>query len=265
VSDLPEFDAPPVVEVAVGVQFRPIFAMRGLALAGLRDRWRYQYPRIEEQPALPPIAEGSPSLMPWVQFNVVSLPPTRQWFLNELGTELVQVQPDRLLINWRTGEGPAKYPRYGHVRKTFVNRFDDLALFVADEAFGELEITQAELTYINVIEVEHDELGRIDRFLKGWSGVSGHHLGAPEQARVTLTFPIPGLGNSQSRLYVEINPAQKQDGEPVLFFTLTARGNPGGKSFSEAMKFMDEAHDHLTRSFAELTKESMHDVWGKRS
>jgi uncharacterized protein (TIGR04255 family) len=265
VSDLPEFDDPPVVEVAVGVQFRPLFPMRGLALAGLRDQWLYQYPRIEEQPALPPTVEGSPPLMPRLQFNVVPLPPTRQWFLNELGTELVQVQPDRLLVNWRTSEGPAEYPRYGHMRETFVNRFNDLARFVAEEALGDLEITQAELTYINVIEVKHDDLGRIDLFLKGWSGVSGHHLGAPEQARVTLTFPIPELGSPQTRLYVEINPAQKPSGEPVLFFTLTARGNPGGKSLAEAMKFMDEAHDHLTRSFAELTEESMHEVWGRRS
>lgn len=264
-SDVPKFDHPPVVEVAVGVQFRPIFAMRGLGLAGLRDKWRTQYPRIEEQPALPPISEGSPSRLPQVQFNVVSLPPTRQWFLSELGTELVQVQPDRLIVNWRSGEAQAEYPRYRQIRETFINRFNDLAQFAIDEGFGEPEITQAELTYINVIDAKPDELGRIERFFKGWSEVSGHHLGAPEQARVTLSFVIPGLGNSQARLYVEINPAQRQSGEPVLFFTLTVRGNPGGKSFAEAMKFIDEARDHVTRSFDELTEESMHDVWGKRS
>jgi uncharacterized protein (TIGR04255 family) len=265
VNDVPEFDHPPVVEVVLGVQFRPIVAMRGLALAGLRDRWRNEYPQIEEQPALPLISEDSLSRLPRLQFDVVSLPPTRQWFLNDLGTELVQVQPDRLLVNWRAGETQAKYPRYGKIRETFVNRHNDLVQFAVDEGFGELEITQAELTYINVIEVNPGELGRIDRFFKGWSEVSGHHLGAPDQARVTLTFAAPGLGNPQARLYVEINPAQKHSGEYVLFFTLTVRGNPGGKSFAEAMKFIDEAHDHVTRSFDELTEDSMHDVWGKRS
>jgi len=265
VSDLPEFDDPPVVEVAVGVQFRPLFGMRGLALAPLRDRWRLQYPRTEEQPALSPSVEGSPTVVPQLQFNMVPLPPTRQWFLNDLGTELVQVQPDRLLVNWRVGDGPSEYPRYGRMRETFVNRFNDLAQFVAEESLGELEITQAELTYINVVEAERDELGRIDRFLKGWSGVGEHHLGEPEQARVTLTFLIPGVGSPPVRLYAEVNPAQKPSGEPVLFFTLTARGNPGGKSVSESLKFLDEAHDHLTRSFAELTEESMHEVWGRRA
>ncbi len=228
-SDLPEFDDPPVVEVAVGVQFRPLFGLRGLALAPLRDRWRHQYPNTEEQPALSSAVEGSPTLVPHV------------------------------------GDLPSEYPRYGHMRETFVNRFNDLAQFVTGGNLGELEIIQAELTYINVIEADRDELGRIDRFLKGWSGADEHHLGEPEQARVTLTFLIPGIGVPPVRLYAEVNPAQKPSGEPVLFFTLTARGNPGGKSLAEALKFIDEAHDHLTRSFAELTEESMHDVWGRRA
>ena len=231
VSDLPEFDDPPVAEVAVGVQFRPLFGMRGLALAPLRERWRHQYPRTEEQVPLAPAVEGSPTLVPQFQFNVVTLPAARQWFLNDLGTELVQLQPDRLLINWRVGDEPSEYPRYGHMRETFVSRFNDLSQFVAEEKLGELEITQAELTYINVIEAERDELGRIDRFLKGWSGANEHHLGEPEQARVTLTFLIPGVGSPPVRLYAEVNPAQKPNGEPVLFFTLTARGNPGGEAW----------------------------------
>ena len=264
-SDLPEFDDPPVVEVAAGVQFRPIFGLRGLALAPLREQWRHQYPRTEEQSALMSAVEGSPTFTPQLQFNLVALQPTRQWFLNELGTELVQVQPDRLLVNWREGEGPSEYPRYAHMRETFINRFNDLDRFVTEENLGELEITQAELTYINVIEVKRDEVGRIDRFLKGWSGAEGHHLGEPEQARVTLTFRVPGVGHPPVRLYAEVNPAQKVTGEPVLFFTLTARGNPGGKSMAESVKFMDEVHDHITRSFAELTVESMHEAWGRRS
>jgi uncharacterized protein (TIGR04255 family) len=185
VPDLPEFDNPPVVEVAVGVQFRPLFAMRGLALAPLRERWRPEYPGIEEQPPLVSVVEGGPPLLPQLQFSVVPLPAARQWFLSEDGTRLIQVQPDRFLINWRAMDGTATYPRYPRMRETFALRFGELAQFVAEEELGELEITQAELTYINVINVGRDELGHIDRFLKGWSGTAGHHLGEPEQSRVT--------------------------------------------------------------------------------
>jgi uncharacterized protein (TIGR04255 family) len=264
VPDLPEFDNPPVVEVAVGVQLRPLFTMRGLALAPLRERWRPQYPRVEEQPAVPPVVEGGPQSITQVQFTVAPFATTRQLFLSESGNQLVQVQPDRMVVNWRSGEPPTEYPRYGHMREMFTNRYRDLAQFVADEGFGEIEVTQAELTYVNVLDVEPGQVGQIGRFLRGWSGVVGHHLGEPEQARVTLTFPITGIGQPPVRLYVEVSPAQKPLGNPVIFLTLTVRGNPGGRGLDESLKFMDEAHQHLVRSFAELTVEGMHEIWGRR-
>ncbi len=225
-AELPEFDNPPVAEVSIGVQFRPLIGMRGLSLAPLRERWLQNYPRVEEQAALAPVVEGAPPAMQLLQFNLGPLPPIRQWFLNDSGTELIQVQPDRLIVNWRAGDPPTAYPRYSYMREVFEHRFGELVSFAAEENLGEPEITQAELSYVNVFEAG-EELGRIDRFLKGWSGTSGHHLGEPEQARVTLTYLIPGIGHPPVRLYVEVSPAQKITGEPVLFFTLTVRGNPG--------------------------------------
>jgi uncharacterized protein (TIGR04255 family) len=264
VANLPEFDNPPVAEVVLGVQFRQLFGMRGLALTPLRERWRVDYPKIEEQPALAPIVEGEPPNIPRLQFSVVPLPPTRQLFLSESGNQLTQVQPDRLIINWRTGDPPTKYPRYGYMRNAFTNRFRDLAEFATNENLGDIEVTQAELSYINVIEIPQDEVGNVGRFLKGWSGTVGHHLGEPEEARITLTFQVPGIGQPPVRLYVEVSPAQRSNGELVIFFTLTVRGNPGGRGLEETLKFMDEAHEHIVRSFAELTGESMHGIWELR-
>src|SRR5258708_32402614 len=182
--------------------------MRGLALAPLRERWLASYPKIEEQPPLPPVVEGDPPGIPQLQLRLVPLPAGRQWFLNGSGTQLVQVQPDRLIVNWRAGDPPTEYPRYGHMRQTFVARFEDLAQFTADERLGELDVMQAELSYINAMDVDRGDLGRIDRFLKGWSGTEGHHLGLPEQARMTLIFPLAGVGLPPVRMYVEVSPAQ---------------------------------------------------------
>ena len=265
VTDLPEYDRPPVVEMTIGVQFRSLDRLRGLALGPLRELWRAEYPAIEEQPALAPVLEGSPPLAPQgLQVGLTPLPPVRQWFLSASGAELVQVQPDRLFVNWRADdEIPTKYPRYSHMRDVFERRFADLTQFTTSEGLAEPEVSQAELTYINVIEATTDDLGRVDRFLKGWSGTPEHHLGEPEQSRLTLTFLVPGIGRPPVRLYVEINPARKLNGEPVLFLTLTVRGDPGGRSLSEVLTFLDAAHDHLVRSFDELTEESMHNIWGR--
>jgi uncharacterized protein (TIGR04255 family) len=262
-GDLPKFERPPVVEVSVGVQFRPLFGMRGLALAPLRERWHDQYPKIEEQPPLPPTIEGEPAIVPQLLFNVVPLAPSRQWFLNEPGTQLVQVQQDRLITNWRAGDQPAEYPRYRHMRATFENRFSELAQFAAEADLGVLEVTQAEVSYVNAIKVAPGEIGHIGMFLRAWSGTGDTRLGEPEMARMTLAFPISGAGQPPVRLYAEVNPAQGASGERVLFFTLTARGNPGGKSLDDSLKFMDEVREHLVWAFVELTTEEMHAVWGK--
>jgi len=263
-SSLPEFDDPPVAEVVLGIQFRQLFELRGLVLAPLRDRWRPLYPRIEEAPAIPPIVESDSPGMPQFQFNLVQMPTTRQLFLSETGDELIQIQPDRFVVNWRAGDPPVRYPRYGYVRKIFEERFRDFTEFVESENLGEIDITQVEVSYINAIKLADNDTGRIESFLKGWSGTQGHHLGDPQQARLTLTFPIVGIGKAPVRLYVEVSPAKKATGESVVFFTLTIRGNPGGRSVGEAMKFMDEAHEHVVLSFTELTNESMHHAWGRR-
>lgn len=264
-TDLPEFDRPPVVEVAVGVQFRPIPGLSGLNLAPLQAVWRKSYPVAEEQPPLVPVIEGDPQGVRQLQLSLIQAPVARQWFLSKSGSQLIQVQPDRLLVNWRTGDPPEEYPRYGHMRSVFETRSAELAAFVKAEKLGDLDVVQAELSYINAIEVDRDDLGRADYFLKGWSGTPGHHLEPAEQVRMTLTFQIPGIGIPPVRLYAEVTPAQRVSGEPVLFFTLTVRGNPGGRGLPEALKFLDEAHGHLVRSFAELTDEGMHEVWGRRA
>ncbi len=264
-TDLPEFDNPPVVEVAIGVQFRPLPGLQGLNLAPLQAVWRDAYPVTQEHPPVMPVIEGDPQGAGQLRLSLLPVPVVRQWFLSESGNELVQVQPDRLLVNWRAGEPAAKYPRYRHMRSTFEARFTELADFVKGQGSSDLDVVQAELSYINVIQLKREDLGRIGVFLNGWSGAPRHHLDPPEEARVTLTYLVPGLGIPPVRLYAEVSPAQLTSGERVLFFTLTVRGNPGGRSLDEVLKFLDEAHSHLVRSFAELTDESMHALWVRRA
>ena len=264
-TDLPEFDNPPVVEVVLGVQFRPLPGLHGLGLAPLQAVWRDMFPISQEYPPLMPVIEGDPQGAGKLQLSLLPVPAVRQWFVSESGNELVQLQPDRLLVNWRAGDTAEKYPRYRHMRSTFESRFTELSSFAKDQGFGSLDVVQAELSYINVIQLSREDLGRLETFLQGWSGTPGHHLDPPEEVRVTLTYSVPDIGIPPVRLYAEVSPAQLTTGERVLFFTLTIRGNPGGRSLDETLKFLDEAHSHLVRSFAELTRESMHALWGRRA
>lgn len=261
---VPTFIEPPVVEMALGAQFRPLFTLRGITLGPLRERWRDAYPRVEEQPPLPPAIEGG--LVPGIglQIGFGPMPNMRHWFLNEAGTELVQLQHDRLIVNWRQADTSSAYPRYDRMRTIFEQRLADLVGFVEQHRLGTLEIVQAEANYINALDVEPRSQGHLGRLLRGWVGTPGHHLGEPEEARVSLAFAVPDLGRPPVRMYVNVDPAQRGDGAPVLFMTLTVRGAPAGVGVAETLQFVDGAHDHLVQSFMELTAEPMHSAWGLR-
>lgn len=260
---LPEFDDPPVVEVALGVQFRPLFSLRPIELSKLREAWRTDYPKVNELPPLPPTVEAPTRGVPNVQFMVGPAMPTRLWFVNDDQSELVQVQHDRLHVNWRQTGAMPKYPRYPRVRHLFEQRFTDLASFTEGADIGTLAITQAEVSYINAIDATDEQLGQLDRVLGNWHAPSTH-LGVPEQTRVVLVFLVPGVGEPPVRMFVTIDPSKRPDGRTALLLTLTVRGAPTGAALKNALEFMDQAHIHIVQSFAELTPEAMHTLWRRR-
>ncbi len=259
---LPEFDAPPVVEVALGIQFQPLFSLRPVELAGLRERWRTRYPLVQELPPLPPAIEAA-GLAP-VVFSLGPAFQSRLWFLDDKQAELVQLQHDRLTVNWRkTGEDVA-YPRYAYLRQLFAGRFGDLAAFIAEAGLGSISITQAEINYINAIELGGSSQGHLEQVLRNWEPIGGHHLGEPEQARASMVFSVPDIGPPPVRLYVTVDPAQRPEGQQVVFLTLTIRGAPTDEGVDATLLLFDGAHDHVVRSFAELTPTAMHERWERR-
>ena len=110
---LPKFDNPPVVEVALSVQFERLSisaAHIGLVWQKFRDR----FPNIEEKPEIEAAIEqfGPPERKgPGVRFEVGVMPIPRFWFVNQDGSELVQVQRDRFIRNWRKKDGGPGYPK----------------------------------------------------------------------------------------------------------------------------------------------------------
>jgi uncharacterized protein (TIGR04255 family) len=262
--DLPEYDDPPVTEVALGVLFRPVPTLRAIELSALREQWRDDFPVAQEQPPLPPMAESQVLGAPVVQFSVGPPLLSRLWFLSEDRSRLVQLQIDRLVVNWRQSEPGAKYPRYPTVRGMFERHVRDLNRFISERNFGELVITQVEVNYINSIPVEAGRLGHLEALLRGVETNPVHHLNAPEQARIQMVFPIADLGTPPVRMYVDAAPAAAADGTAVMRFSLTVRGTPSGGRIENAVEFMDGAHAHIVRSFDELTVEQLHTAWGKR-
>lgn len=258
-AGLPSFAKPPVIEVTAGVQFPQLLGMLGPTIGPLRERWRNAFPLVEEQPALPPFIEAEADRGPSFQFSFNPVPPTRFLFWSPQRTDLVQLQNDRLAVNWRRNIDAA-YPRYPYIRSLFTDRYEDLVSFADREGLGSITPTQVELSYIN--QVENDTQTLADPFA-GWAWNRPHHLGSPSQSRTAATFEVPELGVPPVRLHVSADPATTPDGRAVTFFTLTVRGAPEAGHLAAVQNFLDGAHEHIVTSFDELTTVSMHEIWGR--
>lgn len=150
---LPDFDDPPLIEVALAVQFEPLTALRPLHLGLIWKRFQGSFPRTEEHPPRDLTVErfGVPT-PPKMEVRIETTPPVpRYWFLNEAGTELIQIQQDAFVHNWRkVGEGD-EYPRYEYIRDRFRAELEMFNQFLIDEGLGDLLLNQCEVTYVNHI------------------------------------------------------------------------------------------------------------------
>lgn len=259
-SPLPSFENPPVIEVACGVQFRPVEALRGMRRHALYDNWRQRFPQVSEQPPIPPLLEASSFGSPSVQM-MLNPQDVRHWFLDDAGCNLVQLQQDRLIVNWREGDQAEPYPRFPAVRGNFAARLSELEDYVQNADGEKLEIISTEVSYINSISDPGEILGGLDGLVRDWPGFSWHHLGRPDATRAAFEFPATDMG-SGVRLTVSFAPGVRITGEASLFMTLSVQGRPSGAGLESTLSFVDRAHEHIVKSFQEFTTPERHAQWG---
>jgi uncharacterized protein (TIGR04255 family) len=266
--DLPDFLKPPLVETVLSLQFKPLEKLTVAHVGLLWQRFRQEFPHVEERPPLPPMFEkfGPPST-PEPEVSITEKPPLpRVWFLNEDRTQLIQVQADRFIHNWRKTFGITPYPRYEPIRDKFRAEVDILEQFLNEEGLGSLDINQCEVAYVNQIEPSGvwDRHGELHRVLKYWVLPSDHlFLPEPESVGVRLRFVILGQDNKPiGRLHAGVEPAwRQQDNLRIIVLNITARGVPVGVGVDGAFDFFDLGREWIVKGFADLTSREMHRAW----
>lgn len=277
------FDNPPVVEVALCVQFRPETV--GLeAVAAFASRVRDEFPSLETQPVLPPMVETFDLTPPPPQLWAFHLEPQaslpRFFFESKDRRELIQVQHDRVTLNWRDLWQNKEYPRYVYLRDRFKQVHDELT-DILDRSGHEHPATVCEVTYINSIDVGDDRgtdhppstrhpdlaavLNRVSR------APTASFLADPEDAQYQARWRISAQTDAGSgtqpvgRLYVSATPAiEPPSSRPVYLLTLTAHVLPSDQSVTQAMAALDVGHEWVVRGFKDVTTPSMHVKWGAR-
>jgi uncharacterized protein (TIGR04255 family) len=266
-ADLPDFSNPPVVETVFSVQFDRLSAFRTAHFGLYWSEVRNRFPTTEEHGEIPAVVERSPEQLPpavGIQFQALETPPTpRFWFIDKRRAELLQVQKDRFVKNWRkAGEGDL-YPRYEQVRAGFDIDFNDFTQFVSRNQLGTIRINQCEVTYINhiVAGAGWETHADVDKVLNVWAQPTSAYPGRAQDMTFHARFPMLDQdGQFVGRLNVSFRPVNRiSDGAPMFLLELTARGQLG-----EGTEFFDLGREWIVRSFAELTTPAMHEIWGRR-
>lgn len=274
--DLPDFERPPLVEVVLGVQFSELTGYRTFHAGLLWDSaFRAEFKKCVERPPLDRVFEtfgSAKPAQPRLQLLSVPGPPVpRLWFINPDETELIQVQADRFLHNWRRRQDNPDYPRYEPIRQRFFNELTELKAFVEKEEIGSIEPNQCEITYVNHIEISDDmsPSSQLHRIFDFWdlfgsdSDRSGGLLPEFEDGRFSLRFVItdPKSTDPRGRLHIAAEPAIGPDDRSILRLNLTARGSPSSPTFEAVADFLDLGRDAIVRAFTAITTAEMHELW----
>jgi uncharacterized protein (TIGR04255 family) len=266
---LPEFDNPPVVETVLSIQFEPLPLVRTAHLGLLWNQYGDIFPTTEERPPLNQVSEQfpeTPVVRAGLRLQALDHQPVpRLWFTNAAGNEMIQVQNDRFIKNWRKeGEG-ALYPRYEKtIRPNFERDYRLFLAFLENSHLGTPHVNQCEVTYVNHIVAGEgwEHFGELEKVFTFWRSPTVAPPGAVDDAMLHVRFVIPdGDGEPCGRLHLDLQPAVRiSDNRPMYVLNLTARGQIG-----DGIEFFDVGRKWIVHTFKRITTDSMHKIWRIRN
>lgn len=133
-----QFDAPPVFETALSLQFEELEDFRTVHFGRFHELVRESFPIAEDHSRADRIVEEFPkALRPRLQLVPKPPGPERVWFRDRTdGTLLLQVQPDRFALNWRRSSDCEDYPSFVVNGKRFVEEFQRFVGFCSEQELG---------------------------------------------------------------------------------------------------------------------------------
>jgi uncharacterized protein (TIGR04255 family) len=190
----------------------------------------------------------------------------RAWFISGDDTMLVQLQSDRLLLNWRKGEQGAEYPHFAQVTAEFQRVYRDFEAFVKTFGLGNILPSQCEMTYVSHLypEEPEGELPHPARFFRLWSDSQGPEFPLPLD---DLSFNARYLlrredGQPFGRLSAGLSTLPTPNGSGRMFqIDLTARGEPAYGGLEGVVHFHEMAHEQLVQCFTGITRPEAHQIW----
>lgn len=258
---LPSYRNPPLVEVVVGVTFRSSAPVTAAHLGVFWNKVRDRFPKVQQHDPINAQIErfrtGKGGQSFGIEFG--RFPGSRLWMIDDSDAELIQVQHNMFLRNWRRYHDPEiSYPRFeDSILPSFKDDYAEFANLMDEQGCGPLEVEQVEVTYINQIASDTANNLKLSSIFKFWSEDTG--LPPLERINVDSAQVLKDDENQPvGRLHIKVNTGVI-DGTPAARLDLTARG------FTVPIdEFIDIGHKAIVTTFDAMTTDGMHQIWGKQ-
>lgn len=242
-----KFDKAPIAEVVLGLQFKePVFTYK--FIYNFYNSIKDNFPEIQENQILPTVIEkiDEPTENKILQgFN------SRKFFIHKNQNKLIQMQPDRLLFNWRKLENAAEYPHFINVKDEF------LKIFASVNEIQNIKsmINQLEMTYVDNIFIDQHKADNFDT--KTIFNIFNLRKDI-KTLDYKISYPIVEL-NGNVHLSIK-NAKSKKDQRKLLVVESTTRGALlNGMSIDE---WFEASHKELLDLFNNITTDSAKEIWG---
>ena len=269
-SETQTYPNPPVIELVLGAQFAPLDKFTAGHFGAIWDAvGRSEWVTPTDSPELEIQTETfgqahwlPPSLQ--LKFSPIR-GPGRLILANATGDQIVQIQRNRLHMNWR--KGGTRYPSYKKLIAEFLALFDRVDHVAKGSGLGEIRLDQWEITYIDAFA--HKEYWNTTadwpNVLPGLFGrlfaTDGTGLELERRA-AEWTFEIaPRLG----RLHVAAHMGMLSDeASECLMLNMTARGPLKASEGREGLVAgLDIGHRAAVAAFERSASQEARARWGE--
>ena len=262
-NKLPEFDAPPLEESILSVEFERLADWKIPHYGAFWTTIRESYPKADAQVPLAP-APNDPTAPASLRISTGDTNLARACCVNESGTMQVQVQNDRFLTTWARKNTTDEYPRYRETRPNFERKWGLFLKFIEKEGLPSPRPTRCEITYVNHVGSTGDwsALQSPERIFAPWSGKQTNgYLPKPNMVSAVTQYAMP-----EGELTVALQPAIRvSDNSKLVQLILVARlPLREGANTQSILHCFDLGREWIVRGFADITTTELQSIWKRK-
>lgn len=240
----------PVSEAVIGVEF-PRLPFDAWHVVALHTMWSAEFPHHETKPPLPPAG-----IQPGFGFTVGPAPiEGRYWFIDPHDGWLIQLQNDRLILNWRKVP-EAAYPGFGVVREKYIRYWGDFASYVSSLGLPGPYPSIVEYTYVNELPPQRSLSYFVNLLKEAPEGLPG----TPSHQALQIKRAIHPTDSSDATGELVINAAESGIDQATTLTIVTRLLCSG---LDQVAPRIEDAHMLSRGTFDAITSDEAQTGWGR--